>query len=460
MKTKSIKKNERWHISWIMLTLIILCFGSCKSDKNEDEVFDPSKTMVVSDFIPKQGSINTRLILQGENFGTDVSKIKVTVGGIEAKVIGADGNNIYCIVPPKAYEGTIEVAIVDDNGEKILSAKPDTKFTYEKKMLVSTLLGVVDEKGKYEVKDGPFNNCGGIGGAVWLSFDPKNHDHLYLVGEQHPLRKIDFGAEYLSTMYSGLSKVRCITWTLQGDSMIVTNDQNNDKNPSNYTLSRDQDFKFLNTLTIGKNCNGAAVHPVNGELYYNSFDAGQLFRYDFETKETKPLFTIQDKDWEFTVQIHPSGNYAYLVVVNKHYILRSDYDWDNKTFTTPYVICGEPGKDGYVDGVGKKVRLKKPRQGAFAPNPAYANKEDKYDFYFCDRENQCIRILSPEGKVTTFAGRGSTSVNKDAHGYINGDLRLEARFHHPEGIVYDDVRKCFFIGDRENRCIRKIAYEE
>lgn len=30
-------------------------------------------------------------------------------------------------------------------------------------------------------------------------------------------------------------------------------------------------------------------------------------------------------------------------------------------------------------------------------------------FYFCDERNHCIRILTPTGRVVTFAGRGNDS---------------------------------------------------
>ena len=125
------------------------------------------------------------------------------------------------------------------------------------------------------------------------------------------------------------------------DSMIITNDQNNNDRPNNYILTRESGFKVITELTKGQNCNGAETHPINGELYFNSWNAGQVFRYDFTTQETTPLFTIQDSGWEFHIQFHPSGNYAYIVVVNQHYILRSDYDWKTKRLTTPYIVCGQ-----------------------------------------------------------------------------------------------------------------------
>lgn len=67
--------------------------------------------------------------------------------------------------------------------------------------------------------------------------------------------------------------------------------------------------------------------------------------------------------------------------------------------------------------------------------------------------------MTPEGKVTTYAGRGSRSVNNDVHGYIDGDLREEARFNQPNGIIFDEITRTFYIGDLQNRRIRMIAIE-
>ncbi|MCS3228261.1 hypothetical protein NXW89_00020 [Bacteroides thetaiotaomicron] len=63
------------------------------------------------------------------------------------------------------------------------------------------------------------------------------------------------------------------------------------------------------------------------------------------------MFTVQDKEWEFNIIIHPTGNYAHLMVINKHYILRSDYNGE-LLITTPYVEAGSANQNGYVDAVG------------------------------------------------------------------------------------------------------------
>lgn len=44
-------------------------------------------------------------------------------------------------------------------------------------------------------------------------------------------------------------------------------------------------------------------------------------------------------------------------------------------------------------------------------------------------------------------------------GYVDGDLRQEARFDRPKGIAYDEATDTYYIGDGSNRRIRKIAYE-
>jgi len=107
------------------------------------------------------------------------------------------------------------------------------------------------------------------------------------------------------------------------------------------------------------------------------------------------------------------------------------------------------------------VRLNTPYQGVFVKNEDYveAGKTDEYDFYFTEQYNHDIRILTPEGSVTTFAGRGSSSINPDPWGYVNGDLREEARFDQPTGIAYDEEEGAFYIGDKSNHRFRKIALE-
>ena len=449
---------------FVVISSIILALGSCKDDDNNNEKLDPSKSVIISSFSPESGGIGTRLILEGENFGNDPSKIKIKVGGIETSVISANGKYIYVVVPGKAFEGTIEATFLDENGKEVTKITAPTKFNYERKMIVSTLLGYVDPKGKWSEYDGSFEDCGGIQRGSWLTFDPLNRNHLYLLSDGGSFRLVDFENKIVKTKIGngsqGVSRMRTMTWTLNNE-LIIATDKNKGEQ-SNTIITRESDFTATEVLVRSKQCNGSAIHPINGELYYNDFGPGTVYRYDFATDKSEELFTIQDVNWEFHIIPHPTGKYAYIVVLGQHYILRTDYDFEKKTFTNPYVVCGWPQSWGYLDGVGTRARLNSPYQGVFVKNDTYVknNEEDEYDFYFCDRGNHAIRTLSPTGKVTTFAGRGSVNVNSNAHGYIDGDLRIDARFNQPEGLAYDPVDKVFYIGDKENHRIRKIAFEE
>ncbi len=33
------------------------------------------------------------------------------------------------------------------------------------------------------------------------------------------------------------------------------------------------------------------------------------------------ILKVQDKEWEFNIMIHPTGKYAYFMVINRNYIL-------------------------------------------------------------------------------------------------------------------------------------------
>ncbi|HTN20274.1 MAG TPA: IPT/TIG domain-containing protein [Pelobium sp.] len=466
-----IKNNfKRWRTHWVLLGLIMLSLTQCKKESVKQEAsYDPSKPVAVTDFTPKEGAAGSNLVIYGDNFGNDLSKIVVTIGGKEAKVIGVKNNSLYCIVPAGAYDGDIHVSILGDNDEELAQTQATEIFAYTKKMLVSTFLGTYYEVGSdYVDKEGPFNDCGAFKGILWFSFDPKNHDHLYFTSSDgsinYKTRLIDFDQRYVSYFKTNLKKMTSMTWRIDGDQdMVVADDQEKETHAGCYTYSRSSNFKQnepFDMNAVGEmngNITSIAVHPKNGELYYFRYRGGDLVRYDFQTKEVRSALTASTSKTAFYIVIHPSGDYAYLIGRDQNYILRTDYDYAKKTFTTPYTVCGEYNKAGYADGIGTNARLNYPSQGVFVKNPDYeATGGDQYDFYFCDGKNHAVRTLTPQGRVGTFAGRG----NNGDKGYADGDLRTEARFNLPQAIAYDEERKCFYIGDSGNWLIRKIAKEE
>lgn len=488
-------RSKHGHIISVMLMLIVLCI-SCKDDNSEtdssSQAFDPSKPVVVSDFIPKEGGAYQKMVIYGDNFGNDSSLVNVTIGKKKAVIISVKSNNIYCFVPSGAFSGEVEVTVgTDDNAKTVIA---EEVFDYQRKMVVGTLVGYRNEYDNQGWRDGPFETAAGFRNDGCMAFDPLNPDHLYVVYDGADIQLLDLKKREVSTPLHRSSfgdwRLRSIDFTKDGEFMLVSVDFDGwgtGTSPSVFILRRNADGTFTDqggpqVLAGYKQCNGAVLHPVNNnELYFNSYERGQVFRMDiskyFETINSgenwnpykeggnyTELFTIQDTGWEFKIHMHPSGNYAYIVVINQHYILRSDYNWAEKRFAPPYVVAGQVRSPDWVDGAGTSARMNRPYQGVFVKNPEYVTegRSDEYDFYFTDNQNHAIRKMTPEGIVSTFAGRGRSGQAADNNfwGTEDGDLREVARFRDPTGIAYDEESNTFYILDTVGRKIRTISMEK
>jgi len=500
MKEKVKQKNRL--ICRLMIMLVALCLGGC-SDNNDsgddplNTAFNPSKPVVVEDINPKTGGAGQRLVITGNNFGNDPSLVTVTIGGQPAVVISVKNYAIYCLMPSGAYSGEILVTVTDGENSYASEVSDESlKFDYQRKMVVSTLLGSRRDDGGYDNDvDGPFDNCGAIASPAWMEFDPK-YPHLIYVAQDADdagdgggnMRCIDLKNKYFGTAITdgnihGNHRARSL-YFYDENHMAVGVDQGDDYRAAVYGFTRTkeppagteenpsyQTWGNKVTLVNYKQCNTVTFHPVDHDMYFNSYENGQFFRVPreqiqaiFDGTRSEPadketLFEM-DRGWEYNIRIHPTGNYAYIVAINQGYIQKTVYNWASKRFMTPFVIAGVARTSGYEDAIGSSARFNRPYQGVFVKNPDYAGLEDEYDFVICDCLNQCIRIMTPQGKVSTFAGRGSASLNSNPWGYVNGDLRQEARFDRPRGIAYDEDTQSYYVGDGSNRRIRKMAMEE
>ncbi len=236
-----------------------------------------------------------------------------------------------------------------------------------------------------------------------------------------------------------------------------------------YTIG-EQAFKNSDRIVVatGITCNGAYVHPYSGSLFFNSYSTAEMFKMDalriFDGKEDRKgesQYKFGESGWEFNNVCHPDGLYMVMCMINRGWIGKSVYNRVNDTFAAGmgYVgsdsVMGLGGGAGYVDDIGLSARCSGPRQAIFVYNEAYEGKEDKYDLYFTDSNNHCIRKVTPQGIVTTFAGRG----NNGTWGYADGLAREEAQFNTPQAIAYNAARHEFYIGDGGNKRIR-VIYEE
>ena len=514
MKQCSKETHWRGYFYSILLVFVVAAMTACSDSSSDGEAapYDPSQPITVSYLYPEECSALDQLMIYGSNFGNDKSAVQVTIGGKKAIVVNVLNDKIYCFVPSGAFSGEIEISITDADGN-VHKTISEAKITYLRKNVVSTLCGKTNETGDQGTQYGPFATCTGFTEFGSMAYDPQYPNILYICYDDSDrgIEVLDFNTrEYYQLMSSNqftTRRLRGLTFTNDGKYMLVAVDNGYDERdpqPSLYILKRNNNGTFKNVtpekLALFGQCNTVAVHP-NGEIYFNSFNQGQVFRLDLDNylawKDWRPdpedpdydpdhpealrpkwdgklvpssaedkttgfeeVFQIKDSGNEFRICIHPSGKYAYLVVTNKNYILKTDYDERTKRFTVPYTVAGAEQQGGWVDAVGTSARMHRPYNGVFVKNPEYEKqgREDVYDFYFTDCLNFCVRSLTPDGVIRTYAGRGK-ATNGNIWGTEDGDMRETARFRDVSGIAYSSNEDAFYVLDQFNARIRRIGKE-
>lgn len=474
-----IHLKTKWKIAKLIL-LCLIClngFESCTNGSAEInlptfESSDPNQPVIFTDYSPKEGSMGTRLFITGQNFGTDISLINVTIGGEKAKIISSTGEIIYCQVPPRADEGAVEVEIKNIADEsKNTHYVFEQQFTYKYNTAVATLCGVVDKDGKGMTVDGGFD-VAGFANPMQMTFDDTGGErNIYLFDGFSTMRKINLDTEEASTIVTtsncNWEVAMSFVWSADRDTLFTNNvNDASDSSPGFYYFLRDENFS-VGYPGVGRRCIYMLLkNPVDHELFMLQTTTCTQFvsEYDSENNvwniESKGTYGAFNAWCQYGV-FHPSGKFAYIMARGHNCILKAYYDSENKKLENTFVFAGAWGPNGYEDGTGQQARFDQPIQGCFVKNEEYvkAGKEDVYDFYVTDYNNHCIRKITPEGIVSTYAGRGSWSTDEQRYGYIDGDLRQTARFKYPWGICYDETNQTFYISDSGNYRIRMIAIQ-
>ena len=423
----------------LTLILLIVCACSKKSVTDKSTPYDPSTPVTISRISPDSGGATTQLMIYGSNFGDDTSQIKVYINGHRAPLIATTGSSLYVLVPSKSGSGDVKV-LVGDPAQEVIAPVGFTYFYYPR---VGTLAGFTDKDGKTAIVDGPIDKAQ-FEEPYWLCLDEDKN--IYLLEEYRGLRFINAARTEVSTKFrtgNGMGRPRTLAFNPTWDTLYITNDQDNWTGLSTAVATKATNFTKWSSLIYSQQTNGGDAQPQTGDYFFNAYSTGAIFKWDRAAKVSKELFRIGDVSWEFNVQFAPSGDFAYIVVVNQHYILKSTYNRSTGQLETPVHFVGGRRSRGYKDGVGIDARLDHPMQGAFDEND---------NFYVCDAENHCIRKITQEGVVSTFAGR------PDDRGYTDGALR-DAQFSLPRGIIYDQASGTFYIADQVNRRIRSISTE-
>lgn len=448
METHLKIKNKQWHL---LVLLLILGVVGCKDDKDDSgtsAIYDPSQPVTITNFTPESGAGGIQFLVYGSNFGTDLRQIKVSVNDKDAILISSNGSCLYCFVPRKAGIGKVKVTV--GNQENAQEAISEKDFQYTPSLVVKTLIGHVDIDGNSTIKDGNFEDAQ-FQAPYWLEMDEAGI--LYLLEDLQGLRKIDLVNEQVTTLWrtgSGVNHPRSIAFNSNHSKLYIFNDQDSSDEGVAVAVSersndpKREDFASWSTLARMKSCCGGDVHPETNDIFFNRWNGGEYYKWNFQTNDKEQIFRV-DNQFNSGLMIAPSGNFGYIVSMGHNCIYRTNFDYATGKFMQPYLLCGNKSTNGgYADGPGTTAQFSSPQQGCFDEND---------NFYVCDQDNSVIRKVEPSGQVTTFAGR------RGEYGLADGDLRLEAQFNRPHGIAYNQNTGEFYIADKNNKRIRIITKE-
>lgn len=410
-----------------------------------------STDLVFQTFMPTEGAKGTTVTIQGNNFGTDPAQVKVWVNDVSQEILSVDQNFIKIKLADGTGSGKVKVQVGETQ-----YVYPDT-FTYAFVTKVSTVAG---------------NGTGGTldGDAlksqlIWpisFAWDSKENCPVFLQddGSTDNIRRLKDGKlETLCDVGDMLANARSIAFSVTGDTLFIGADGGN---TAVAMVTRKGGFNDLqeyipySKFPVG-NINGIAVNPADGSVFTYHWPK-YIYRYDATAGNVEEIVsreelaalevgiwgdnTVIDDGTYGGLAFSPDGKTLYHNAKNRYQgILKADYDIATHRCSNLMRFAGS-GCWGNDDGQGTAATIDQPGEIKIGPDG---------NLYVVSGPGHTVRMVTPEGYVSTIAGKGWEA------GYQDG-VATDARFRNPEGLIVapnGDI----YVGDCNNFRIRLIHKE-
>ena len=418
------------------LILVAITIFSCNNEETggNEKPYDASKPVTLETFYPDSGGIATKMIIKGENFGTDIKKVKVYYNKKQAAVVRANGDMLYVITPRQPGD-TCNISVVIDKD----SASFSNTFKYTTQITVTTIAGKPGGDGSGTdgtLAEATFNR------PRFVAVDAERNIFVSeFVGNR--VRQINEEANLVTTLIKDVSNPNAPSVDAEGKKVFVPLDNGADgfiefDPETQWTGKKMKPRKVEGTPDFTLDWQHSLAPNLKDQLIYTRAYNGTLISFNARTKAAQVVDVNLMSSSDSFLAFDPfNPNILYLCYTAKHCIYT--YDLDTKEHK---LFAGEQNVAGWADGEREDAQFRTPRQITFDKDGI---------LYVADSDNHCIRTISREGIVTTVIGIAGVK------GYVDGTPD-DALFNSPCGVAVDD-EGTIYVGDAENSCIRKLAIQ-
>ena len=377
---------------------------------------------------PTTGMSGEVAVIQGTNFGAEISQNRVTINGVEARILNASSGELRIILPenaPGAYPVKVEVGDRQIEGLKFTYLKASSRT-----FLVSTIVGMtgnkstVDGIGTSATTWFPTGLAYAPDGSIW--FTERGNRAIRRLSPGMSVETLVSSTELDNPWHGGFDA--------DGNYYVVSK--------ANGRVIRITPDLKLTTFASGINNPMACLCDEAGNVYVASRDHQKIIRYtpdgaasDFILfDELKPNCMCRDAAGNFFVGGTDFGRIMMVTPQGEQRIIAGDGDPGSG------IDDGEPGNP-LTAHIGNIFALGLDANGVL---------------YMADCTYHTIRMLTPDasgdytkGTLETIAGTGSADC-------LDGE-GLKAAFNNPYGILPSADGKTIYVADATNCLLRMIT---